>query len=418
MALKHDKPRGGTPPSKKTKDKEGTSCILCISCSKNADEGSIQCESCFKWEHRECAGVTTEEFAVITDCSPNIKFFCSSCRPKVTMALNFFKDVREKQDLLDKRIQEIEDKLKNEKASAPQSASPVPSPTTRLPSVTSLPDKKFNVVVYGIPESPPNTDRPSHQKHDVEHVLKSLSDIDDEIKSSAFKDIYRLGKFRDNRTKPRPLLVKFLRSIDISNVLRNKSKLKSGIFLKPDLSADEQAKESLLLKERWSLIQKGVERKRIKLRNFSIFVDNQTHCKVEGSQLVFKSPSSKVLPRTTNFYTQNNSNLISLHNNPDSSHNLKIISLNCRSIRSASKRANLLVLLNEHKADIVIGCESHLDETFNSSEILPSAYNIFRRDRTLGGGGVFIGVKNHLTATVESLSINSDAEFIWMIRNY
>ena len=209
------------------------------------------------------------------------------------MALNIFKDVQEKQDLLDKRIQEIEDKLKNEKANVSQSASPVPLPTTRLPPVTSLPDKKFNVVVYGIPESPPNTDRQSRQKHDVEHVLKSLSDYDDEIKSSAVKDIYRLGKFRDNRTKPRPLLVKFLRSIDASNVLRNKSKLKSGIFLKSDLSADERAKESLLLlKERWSLIQKGVERKRMTLRNFSIFVDNQAHCKVEGSQLVFQSPSS------------------------------------------------------------------------------------------------------------------------------
>ena len=73
-----------------------------------------------------------------------------------------------------------------------------------------------------------------------------------------------------------------------------------------------------------------------------------------------------------------------------------------------------MVLLNEHKTDIVIGCESHLDETFNSSEILPSAYNIFRRDKTLGGGGVFIGVKNHLTAMVENLPINSDAEFIWV----
>ena len=49
---------------------------------------------------------------------------------------------------------------------------------------------------------------------------------------------------------------------------------------------------SLLLKERWSLIQKGTERKRIKLRNFSILVDNQIHCKVEGSQLVFQSISS------------------------------------------------------------------------------------------------------------------------------
>ena len=170
-----------SPPSKKTKDKEGMSCILCISCSKNADEGSRQCESCFKWEHRECAGVTTEEFVVITDCSPNIMFFCSSCRPKVTIALNFFKDVQVKQNLLDKRIQELEEKLKNETTNVPQSASPVPLPTTMLPSITSLPNKKFNIVMYGTPESPPNTDRQSCQKHDVEHVLKSLSDIDDKL---------------------------------------------------------------------------------------------------------------------------------------------------------------------------------------------------------------------------------------------
>ena len=67
MSQKRDKPGGGTLPSKKAKDKEGTGGILCISYNNNADEGSIQCESCFKWEHRECAGVTTEEFAVITD---------------------------------------------------------------------------------------------------------------------------------------------------------------------------------------------------------------------------------------------------------------------------------------------------------------------------------------------------------------
>ena len=295
MSQKRDKPGGGTPPSKKAKDKGGTSCILCISCNKIADEGIIQCESCFKWEHRECAGVSAEEFDVITDCSPNIMFFCSSCRPKVTMALKFFKEVQEKQDSLDKRIQELEEKLTNKTIDVPQSALPVSLPPTSSPPVSnpslSL-DKKFNVVVYGIPESPPNTDRQSRQKHDVEQVLKPLSDIDDDIKSSAFRDIYRLGKFRDNRTKPRPLLVKFLRSIDASNLLRNKTKLKPGIFLKSDLSTEERAKESLLLKERWSLIQKGTERKRIKLRNFSILVDNQIHCKVEGSQLVFQSISS------------------------------------------------------------------------------------------------------------------------------
>jgi len=89
------------------------------------------------------------------------------------------------------------------------------------------------------------------------------------------------------------------------------------------------------------------------LHNFSVLVDNQLHCKVEGSQLIFQSTGSSP-SITTNSNVNNDSNL---PNNPDSTHNLKIISLNCRSIRSQSKIANLYTLLNEHEADIVIECE-------------------------------------------------------------
>ena len=64
---------------------------------------------------------------------------------------------------------------------------------------------------------------------------------------------------------------------------------KSKLFLKPDLTPEERAKESLLLKERWSLIQKGVERKQIRMRNYSIFVNNQLHCKVVGTKLEYQA---------------------------------------------------------------------------------------------------------------------------------
>jgi len=144
-------------------------------------------------------------------------------------------------------------------------------------------------VAYGIPECQPNTDRKSRQKHDLDLLLKHLSEINSEINPSIFKDIYRLGKFKNNSSKPRPLLVKFLRSADVDYVLSTKSKLKSKLFLKPDLTPEERAKESLLLKERWSLIQKGVESKQIKMRNYSIFINNQQHCKLVGTQLEYQS---------------------------------------------------------------------------------------------------------------------------------
>ena len=61
------------------------------------------------------------------------------------------------------------------------------------------------------------------------------------------------------------------------------NEFKSPIRIKPDLSPEERDQESVL-KERWSLIQKGAERKRIKLRNKALFVDNQLYGSFKGSE--------------------------------------------------------------------------------------------------------------------------------------
>ena len=47
-------------------------------------------------------------------------------------------------------------------------------------------------------------------------------------------------------------------------------------------------------------------------------------------------------------------------------------------------------MVDEHKPDIIIGCETHLDETYTSSEVFPQSYSIIRKDRCCGGGGVFL----------------------------
>ena len=60
---------------------------------------------------------------------------------------------------------------------------------------------------------------------------------------------------------------------------------KAPIFIKPDMSVEERKNEALLLKERHSLIEKGVARNRIKLCSSTLFVDNQPHCKIHNFQL-------------------------------------------------------------------------------------------------------------------------------------
>ena len=151
--------------------------------------------------------------------------------------------------------------------------------------------------------------------------------------------MYRLGKYQSSSSRHRPLLIKFLRAADATYLLSNKSKLKSQVFLKPDLTPEDRAKESLLLKERWSLIQKGTERKLIKLHNYSIFVNGQLHCKVVESQLEFQSSSHRWLPLANSSDDSTNPSLSNVNPNK-----LKIIVINCQSIKKLILAQHWLLL--------------------------------------------------------------------------
>ena len=55
--------------------------------------------------------------------------------------------------------------------------------------------------------------------------------------------------------------------------------------------------------------------------------------------------------------------------------------------------AQFLALIDEHNQDVICGCESHLSSHYYTAEIFPETYNVFRKDHTEGGGGVFVCVK-------------------------
>ena len=52
------------------------------------------------------------------------------------------------------------------------------------------------------------------------------------------------------------------------------------VVIKPDMSLKERKSESMLLKERWSLIQSGVPREVIKIRGSRLLVRNKLHGQV------------------------------------------------------------------------------------------------------------------------------------------
>ena len=94
---------------------------------------------------------------------------------------------------------------------------------------------------------------------------------------------------------------------------------------------------------------------------------------------------------------------------------LKVLNLNCNSIRSQHKSGLFKAKVEDEKPHIIIANESKLDDSIRNSEVFPSDYEIFRKDRkdVNPGGGVFIVVHNTIIATHQS-KLDCQAEAIWI----
>jgi len=160
-------------------------------------------------------------------------------------------------------------------------------------------DRNLNVVIYGIDECPPRTPRAGRSKLEQEKVLPVLTTIDSSIRVSSINDIHRLGKFSSSNSRPRPLLVKFLRILDANTVLFNRDKVKHPIIIKSDMTPEERKTEAALLRERWNLIQQGVDRKVIRIRNQQIFVNKLLHGKVIDFKFIQSSPLTSTSTSST-----------------------------------------------------------------------------------------------------------------------
>lgn len=76
---------------------------------------------------------------------------------------------------------------------------------------------------------------------------------------------------------------------------------------------------------------------------------------------------------------------------------MRLISLNFQSIKN--KVLETEVLVENSEPDIIVGTETWLNNNIFSAELLPSTYNIYRRDREDSHGGLLIAVKNNLVCT-------------------
>ena len=102
------------------------------------------------------------------------------------------------------------------------------------------------------------------------HVLAILSGMNASLGEHSFRDCMRLGKYSPDRS--RALLVRFNRTCDVGIILSMRELLKdSHINIKPFMTQLERQTESILLKERRSLIDSGIDRRMLKVRSSRLY---------------------------------------------------------------------------------------------------------------------------------------------------
>ena len=127
-------------------------------------------------------------------------------------------------------------------------------------SLEHVSDHKSNIVLYGIDKSPPKTSKHERLQKDIQAALDIFSSIEVQLNSAQIVDCFHLGRFKPNQLRPRHILIKLQHAMDVSAILGSKKSLSPPCTVKPDMSSKERLVESLLLKERWTLLQSGHHR--------------------------------------------------------------------------------------------------------------------------------------------------------------
>ncbi len=145
----------------------------------------------------------------------------------------------------------------------------------------------------------------------------------------------------------------------------------------------------------------------------SVENENDNSVQIEGSPMFTSSPKdgrNNSLESTATSLTS--SNLSSsepaypIKNNAST----RILIINFQSIRP--KVAEFWNLISCTNPDIVIGSETWLKPEIYNAEILPDGYDLYRKDRADGYGGVLIATKKNLITQEISLESNAEAVLV------
>ena len=93
-------------------------------------------------------------------------------------------------------------------------------------------------------------------------------------------DSFWLVKYRSDATRPRTLLVRFKNPWLVCKLLAKSYILKNysdRIYLSRELTVDEKKLESRILSERYKLVETGISKDRLRVRDLKLYLDGKEH---------------------------------------------------------------------------------------------------------------------------------------------
>ena len=304
-------------------------CAVCCAEIIDGKEEALLCEGkCQKWLHRHCAGLPTSLFSHVSNNSePFLCLHCSREDQRVTVSklqqeiaelkaevselrstIEAFRSADKdaiaalttaikqlKQDRIpggtNSSANIMNDKLPQAatSSSAVVSAQPCQSQSISVPqdvrsatkAVVSNESRKFNIVVFGVSETTKGSSRFVRQNNDFLAVSSIITNLEEGTNhTTTIRDCHRLGKYDHSGSRSRPLLVTLNSTADVLRILSKRHLLPSSISIKADLSPTARKVETILLKERWRLIESGANRNSVKIRGTSLYLNGRPYGKV------------------------------------------------------------------------------------------------------------------------------------------
>ena len=265
----------------------------CGACKAECKSNCVQCSDCGKWFHQECTNLPANVFAALGKIK-GLFWKCDACVDNVVTAAEdqlqqLIQETKANVSFFDVMKNELLNEIKvikqsmttfQEKMNLKRESVHVQNTKNRPetePTASKKPadDNKHltQLKFIGVAESPEKYNL-NQKLNDKEAVDEILADIGLNAKSS---DCMRLGKFAEH--KKRPILVTFNSVWDaricLSKAIENKFFETNRILIVRALSRDEQEIEKAILKKRFELVQSGIDRSQLKIRNLKLYNNGQ-----------------------------------------------------------------------------------------------------------------------------------------------